>query len=62
MTKQEKIIVSEAVEAEGFDYTFMDYSDFREIKDEKFHELRENYMEAAEELAKYAIIELENED
>ena len=41
------------VDNEGFDYTFCDYSDFKEIKDEKFHELRENFKKASRELKEY---------
>jgi len=38
---------------EGFDYCFRHYSSFEEIKDEKFHELRLNYIQIAEELENY---------
>ena len=38
---------------EGFDYCFRHYSSFKEIKDDKFHELRLKYIQAAEELEKY---------
>jgi hypothetical protein len=38
---------------EGFDYCFRHYSSFDEIKDEKFHELRLQYIEIAEELENY---------
>jgi hypothetical protein len=38
---------------EGFHYCFANYSSFSEIKDEKFHELREQYLKAANELEKY---------
>jgi thymidylate kinase len=41
--------------AEGFHYCFESYSSFEEIKDEKFHELREKYIEIAKELEKYVI-------
>lgn len=44
---------------EGFDYCFRHYSSFEEIKDEKFHELRLKYIQAAEELEKYVEIQHE---
>ena len=41
------------MENEGFDYCFRKYSSFKEIEDEKFHELRKKYIKAAEELENY---------
>ena len=41
------------MDAEGFHYCFEHYSSFKEIKDEKFHELREKYLEIAQELEQY---------
>ena len=38
---------------EGIEYCFMKYSDFNEVKDEKFHELREKYIKSLEELKLY---------
>jgi hypothetical protein len=38
---------------EGFHYCFAHYGSFPEIKDEKFHELREQYLKVADELEKY---------
>lgn len=38
---------------EGFDYCFRYYSDFDEIKDKKFHNLRLAYIKAAEDLEQY---------
>ena len=38
---------------EGFDYCFRHYSSFEEVKDEKFHSLRESYVKIAEELEEY---------
>jgi hypothetical protein len=38
---------------EGFHYCFKHYSRFEEIKDEKFHELRKNYLESAKLLEEY---------
>lgn len=42
------------IENEGFDYGFIHYTDFKEeVKDEGFHKLREEYIEARNKLAKY---------
>jgi hypothetical protein len=41
------------MENEGFHYCFKHYSEFKEIKDKKFHELRLAYLEAADALEKY---------
>lgn len=45
--------------AEGFHYCFVSYSDFPEIKDEKFHQLRKAYIKAAEELRNYVASKVE---
>lgn len=39
--------------AEGFDYCFRQYSEFEEIEDQTFHELRMKYEEAANQLENY---------
>lgn len=53
MKASELEYVKDTIECEGFDYAFVDYSDFSEVKDEEFHKLREAYMKAAEELREY---------
>lgn len=53
MYKKDKRYVSDIVEQEGFDYAFTDYTDFHEVKDEKFHELRNAYIKAKEDLQNY---------
>ena len=45
--------VKHRMEEEGFDYCFQHYSTFDEIEDEKFHQLRENYIKAAKQLEEY---------
>ena len=45
--------VSALIRQEGFHYCFKHYSSFPEVKDEKFHELREQYLKVADELEKY---------
>jgi hypothetical protein len=41
------------MDEEGFDYCFRHYSKFSEIKDEKFHELRKEYLRVSQELEDY---------
>lgn len=53
MTNEEQKEVAFRVEEDGFDYAFRNYSDFAEIKDERFHELRKAYIQAAQELEAY---------
>jgi hypothetical protein len=38
---------------EGFHYCFKHYSNFEEIKDEKFHELRKSYLSISSDLEQY---------
>lgn len=38
---------------EGVDYCFVSYSSFKEIKDEEFHKLRNNYLENMEKIRSY---------
>lgn len=45
--------VVDTVENEGFYYAMKDYSDFKEVKDEEFHKLRKEFLEAGERLGKY---------
>jgi len=41
------------MENEGFHYCFKHYSSFKEVEDEKFHELRKKYLEISHELEEY---------
>ncbi len=41
------------MDAEGFHYCFKHYSSFKEVQDEKFHELRKKYLEISHELEEY---------
>ena len=45
--------VSECADNEGVWYCFDGYSDFNDIEDEKFHELRKSFCKAGEELLEY---------
>jgi hypothetical protein len=47
--------VKNIIEDEGMDYCFMHYSNFEEIKDKKFHELRKAYVKAAIDLQRYVV-------
>ena len=38
---------------EGFHYCFKHYSRFEEVEDERFHELRKQYLESSDMLEKY---------
>ena len=38
---------------EGIDYCFKHYSNFEEIKDEKFHELRNKFLTSLDEIQNY---------
>ena len=55
MNKNDKQIktVLDVIENEGFDYTIFGYSSFEDIKDEKFHLLRKEYLVARTKLAEY---------
>lgn len=45
--------VQEVIDREGFDYAFREYSEFKQVKDKKFHQLRMAYIDAANELEKF---------
>jgi len=51
LTKLEKQHLRDVVDNEGFDYTFVNYSDFAEIEDAEFQVKRAAYVKAQEELA-----------
>lgn len=50
--------VKNKINQEGFDYCFISYSRFEEIKDIKFHQLRENYINSQKELENYINIKI----
>ena len=41
------------MDAEGFDYCFISYSDWDEITDEEFHRLRLGFLQSMKELREY---------
>jgi hypothetical protein len=58
MTKKDKELVQNAVDAEGFEYAFIYYSCFPEIKNDTFHVLRKAYVKSAKALAEYLEMDL----
>lgn len=53
MTPGEKDDVRYRIDEEGFEYAMCDYSDWKEIHDEKFHELLSSYRNARDEILEY---------
>lgn len=53
MTKKEKQEILNIINNEGFEYTFIHYLSFSNVKDKKFHNLRENFMKARKDLVDY---------
>ena len=53
MTGKELNYIRDTVENEGFHYAFIHYSDFEEVKDKKFHQLRKAFVAANLALAEY---------
>ena len=57
MKNKDKIHVREMIESEGFDYAIADLSDYQDIKDEGFHQLREEYLRVKDMLSSYIGLE-----
>jgi hypothetical protein len=53
MNKNDAEDVLSIINNEGFDYAFMHYTSFKEIKDKKFHKLRRDYIKAQKNLEEY---------
>jgi len=53
MNAKDAHLIMSCIDNEGFDYTFVHYTDFNEIKDDEFHKLREAYLDAREALREY---------
>jgi hypothetical protein len=53
MKTEDKKMVVEAIDGEGFDYAMIYYSDWKEVKDENFHTLRKQYINAKREIKKH---------
>ena len=50
------------IDDEGMEYCFRQYSDWEEINDEKFHELRLRLINTMEEMREYVDKQIENYD
>jgi len=57
LSNEEFELVDGCIDNEGFDYTFVHYSEFDQIEDKEFHQLRLNYLAARDALAEYIGIE-----
>lgn len=53
MSAPNRCYMEQKIEKEGFHYAFHGYSDFEEVEDQRFHELRKEYILASEALAAY---------
>ena len=53
MKKKDKQTLADAVECEGFEYAFIYYSSWEEIKDPVFHRLLQQYRQAHKALNDY---------
>lgn len=53
MTKEDREYLQDRINEDGFYYTFESYSDFSEVEDKVFHELREQFLDAADKLKEY---------
>lgn len=60
MKKGDAKYVLNKIDNEGFDYCFDGYSEFLEIKDQKFHILRKTYLNVMNELFNYLTDQSEN--
>lgn len=58
MTGRELARIVDAVDNEGFDYTFRHYSSFKDIEDSEFQILRKAYVDAGDALEKYLTIDV----
>ena len=47
------VAVEYRMDKEGMDYCFEHYSSFKEIKDEEFHRLRNNFLTSMKEIRNY---------
>jgi hypothetical protein len=55
--KEDMEYIKRKISNEGFEYSFVNYSDFKEVEDEEFHKLRTKFLKAREELLNYVIKE-----
>ncbi len=57
MNAKNKQRILDTIENEGFDYCFINYSNFEDIKDKEFHRLRQAYLDDHKALADYIGLE-----
>lgn len=57
MKPRDAIRIYDAIEKEGFESAFVDYSDFSEIADRDFHDKREAYLANRKALIEYLGLE-----
>lgn len=57
MSKPNSEYMASKIEKEGFHYAFIGYSDFEEVEDIEFHNLRLRYIQAVNELGDYMNID-----
>ena len=50
------------IDQEGLDYCFLHYSNWYEINDSEFHQLRRDYIAAADAIEKYVAERSKSED
>lgn len=53
ITKEQREEVQFRIDYEGLDYCMIHYSDWSEVKDRKFHKLRNAYIKASKDLEDY---------
>ena len=53
LNDEDRKYIQSTIEKEGFDYAFVSYSDFSEIKNQTFHTLRKSYLKAQSELEEF---------
>ncbi len=51
--QEEFRMVEYRMDNEGIEYCFLSYSDFSEVKDEKFHQLRNELIDKIKEMRQY---------
>lgn len=52
MTKRHRTSILSTIALEGFDYTFVEFSSFKNVKDKRFHKARRAYLKARKDLAR----------
>ena len=57
MKKSDLEEIQSIIDNEGFDYTFAHYSNFNDIKDKEYHELKKKFLDSRAELGKYLKLE-----